>query len=397
MIRSLLRAFCLLSLQLLGFGSEETSFALTALQKDDECQQPVAPGSEVCGLNALQLRQGLKDDSLDARAGLGLDCQSAEDSELIASIRDKNCDHRWPNEARLIRKYMRNSSNRVLLFGWMRCPCVGIVQSRFADSNLCYVGRQWENPSSTLLKYLQCRESDLQSHSFIYFRSDSGDNAKWSFAGNGFAFGGKTMSSANLSNKIVKANASRKCHHAHINVNVYGAQLEECRVGRDVAGSWQDDGTCSEQIGGVHQICVEKLPADFSQQTHQPAWSEARAGKRHCVCIGAWSLYMTDASKHADGAKHIMPHCRAIPETVFTPRYLRNWRDWNGYPASVLRGLQDLVRRCLDQEKDVKLRCGLKERFLKLQHSPEAEELKHADELSVLDSMLSEVHCLSHN
>eukprot|EP00930_Biecheleria_cincta_P055779 TRINITY_DN4204_c0_g2_i1.p1 TRINITY_DN4204_c0_g2~~TRINITY_DN4204_c0_g2_i1.p1 ORF type:complete len:398 (-),score=60.49 TRINITY_DN4204_c0_g2_i1:94-1287(-) len=397
MFRSLLCKCCFLSLQLLGIGSEEALSALTALREDDECHQRAPEGTEVCGLNALQLRQGLKDDSLDVRTGLGLHCQSAQDSELIAGIRDQNCDQRWPNEARLIRKYMRNSSNRILLFGWMQCPCVGIAQSRFADANLCYVGRQWENPRSTLMKYLQCRENDPQSHSFIYLRSDSSENAIWSFAGNGFAFGDKIMSSASLSNKAAKADASMECHHAHINVNVYGTQLEECRVGKDVAGSWQDDGTCSEQIGGVHQICIEKLPSDFSKQTHQSAWSETRAGKRHCVCIGAWSLYMTDASKHADGAKNIMPHCRAIPETVFTPRYLRNWRDWNGYPASVLRGLQDLVMRCLEQEDDVKLRCGLKERFLKLQHSPEAKELQHADQLSALDSVLAEEHCLSHN
>lgn len=395
MVRLSLYKCCFLALQLLGIVSEDASSAsLTALHKDDECQQPTPEVAESCGLNALQLRQGLKDDLLDAES---LNCQSAQDSEIIAGIRDQNCDQRWPNEARLIHKYMRNASNRVLLFGWMQCPCVGIAQARLAASNLCYVGRQWENPKSTLLKYLQCRESDPQSHSFIYFRSDGAENASWSFAGNGFALDNKAMSEASLSDKIVKANASKTCHHAHINVNVYGTQLEECRVGRDVAGSWQDDGTCSEQIGGVHQICIEKLPADFSQQTHQSAWSEARAGKRHCVCIGAWSLYMTDASKHADGARSIMPHCKAIPETVFTPQYLRNWRDWNGYPASVLRGIQELASRCLAQEKDVELKCGLKERFLKLQHSPEAKELQHADELSVLDSRLAEVHCLSHN
>ena len=37
--------------------------------------------------------------------------------------------------------------------------------------------------------------------------------------------------------------------------NIYGEPLLPCRKGFDAKGSWDNDGFCSEEGGGVHQIC----------------------------------------------------------------------------------------------------------------------------------------------
>merc|ERR1712032_769992 len=110
--------------------------------------------------------------------------------------------------------------------------------------------------------------------------------------------------------------------------------------------------------------------------------SRKRAGKRHCVCIGAWSFYMTDAAKHPETAASIMPHCKAVPETSLTSSHLSHWKDWNGYPASVVAGIGELVSRCLNQETDQKLRCGLTKRFQCL--TSEIPELTTASQLRSL-------------
>jgi len=305
----------------------------------------------------------------------------------------QSCEERFSEDADVVSKYMSNATNRVLLFGWINCPCVGIAQSRFAADSVCYVGRQWANPGSSLMAYLQCKESDDTSHSFIYFRKSTAENSDWVFEGNGFAFEDKAMTSSELSAKVQASGAATSCKRANVKTNLYGTQLEECRVGNDDMGSWMDDGTCSEQTGGIHQICIESLPADFSSETHQTAWSKERAGQRHCVCVGAWSLYMTDAEKHKEGAQNIMPHCRSIPETVLTAEYLGHWKDWNGYPASVLNGIGELVERCLGQAQTDKDKCGLKARFKKLQASKEAAGLKNANELKSLTSSLDALSC----
>lgn len=301
----------------------------------------------------------------------------------------KPCEERFASQAKVIKQYMADAKNKVLVFGWIGCPCMGIVKGRLNEKNICYEGRHWADPSSPLMAYLQCREKDTESHSFIYFRSGN----SWNFAGNGFKFDKNAMSDEQLMEKVEGAGASTDCRHATVKVNVFGTDLEECQVGDDMSGSWMDDGTCSEEWGGIHQVCIEALPADFSSETHQSPWSKQRKGMRHCVCVGAWSLYMTDAAKHAEGARSIMPHCKAIPETTLTTDYLGHWRDWNGYPASVLHGVKELVSRCLQQAKSDKLKCGLKERFDKLRNSPEAKELKSSNELSELVKAMSDLSC----
>jgi len=307
----------------------------------------------------------------------------------LGSDLSKPCEERFAKPANVIQQYMANQQNKVLVFGWMGCECTGIVKARLNEKNICYGGRQWFDPASKLMTYFQCREKDQASHSFVYFRSGN----SWNFSGNGFKFDRKYMSDNQLMEKVRGAAADTNCKHATVRVNVFGTDLQECRVGDDYAGSWMDDGTCSEEWGGIHQICIEALPADFSSETHQSPWSQQRKGMRHCVCVGAWSLYMTDALKHADGAKSIMPHCEAIPETTLTTDYLSHWRVWNSYPASVLHGVKELVSRCLQQASSMKLKCGLKERFDKLRNSAEAPELKNSPELSGLVKDMSGLSC----
>jgi len=239
-----------------------------------------------------------------------------------------------------------------------------------------------------LMAYLQCREDTPNHHSFVYFRKSATD---WHFVGSGFDLDPQAMPQAVLRSYIAKAKAKTDCQAPTVKKNVYGEALEECRVGNDMMGSWQDDGTCSEQVGGIHEICIEKLPADFSEATHQPAWSRGRAGKRHCVCIGAWSLYMTDASKHPADAAGIMPHCKSIPETALTSRYLSNWKDWNGYVANVVSGVGELVNRCLHQESDADMKCALVQRFHALQK--EVPELHDAASLEALQVEIGQLHC----
>lgn len=271
------------------------------------------------------------------------------------------CEERFAEEADVLKQYQANTSSKVLLFGWLACPCTGMAQTRFAEHSVCYEGRTWANPSSRLMAYLQCKEGKPEDHSFVYFRGAQGD---WDFAGNGFLFDDGAMPEERFESLVSASGAATNCRHANVKVNVFGTALEECRANPDdMSGSWQDDGTCSEQIGGIHEICIERLPADFSSETHQPPWSKDRANQRHCVCVGAWSLYMTDAAKHPQNAAAIMPHCRAIPETALTSRYLHNWKDWNGYPANVVEGVGKLVERCLSQVTETKMQCGLRRRF----------------------------------
>merc|ERR1712048_429442 len=84
-------------------------------------------------------------------------------------------------------------------------------------------------------------------------------------------------------------------------------------------GSWLDDGKCRETTGGIHQVCIQAgtLPHDFSMNTYQDSdWSESRTNSSHCICVGAWSTYMTEESKHPDATERITPRCKSIPETA---------------------------------------------------------------------------------
>jgi hypothetical protein len=317
--------------------------------------------------------------------------QKIESGALAGTQGSVSCDKRFPHEAEIISHYQKNATTKVLLFGWLACPCMSIAQTRFAAADVCYEGRTWADPGAKIMSYLQCKERGPEDHSFVYFRDAQG---AWKFAGNGFEFDNNAMPAAKFTSLVTTSKAATTCHHPNVRVNVLGTQLEECRTNpADMMGSWQDDGTCSEQIGGIHEICIEHLPGDFSAETHQTPWSEKRANQRHCVCVGAWSLYMTDAAKHPENAASIMPHCKAIPETALTSRYLKNWKDWNGYPANIVAGVGKLAERCLSQlsESDLKLKCGLKKRFDTL--VTEVPELKNSAALTNVQTQFSQVTC----
>lgn len=83
--------------------------------------------------------------------------------------------------------------------------------------------------------------------------------------------------------------------------NVYGRKLKACRKWKpkDVGGSWDSQGKCTELDGGVHQICFDlnQDTKNFSEETYQSNWSESRQGRRHCMCLGAWALYKARQDK----------------------------------------------------------------------------------------------------
>lgn len=322
--------------------------------------------------------------------GNGFTAAAKVQSGALTGTAQVPCKTRFKDEADVLAHFQANADNKVLLFGWLSCPCTGYAQSRLAGGKICYEGRTWADPSSRLMAYLQCKEQKPEDHSFLYFRNAEGS---WEFKGNGFQFAESAMSQHKLSALVKTSKAATNCRHANVKVNVYGTPLEECRANKgDLMGSWQDDGTCSEQIGGVHEICIEQLPADFSTETHQSAWSKERKDKRHCVCVGAWSLYVTDSAKHTENAAKIMPHCSAIPETALTARYLQNWKNWNGYAADIVRGVGVLVERCLKQASDKKLKCGLKVRFEDLQEKVSDLNSTHP-EIKALEDQLGKLAC----
>merc|ERR1712232_1372076 len=190
---------------------------------------------------------------------------------------------------------------------------------------------------------LQCKVGDASAHSFVYFRDGEG----WRFHGTGFAFDANRMTENQLSQMSTTANVQTDCTN-HFSVNIYGETLSECRAAAtDASGSWMWDGKCTEQGGGVHQICMNQLPADFSVTTGQGPWSEGRANKRHCVCIGAWSLYMTREADPAWTTSQAWPFCDAIPLSSLTSRYISKWKDWNGIPANIVLGASQLFTKCL--------------------------------------------------
>lgn len=201
----------------------------------------------------------------------------------------------------------------------------------------------WSNEDNDVMKYLQCKE-DSSHHSFVYFREGQG----WKFAGNGFDFAPTATTDEQLMGMADKANIPHDCHN-DFTLNLYGETLSECRAATsDASGSWMWDGKCTEQGGGVHQICMDQLPADFSVTTGQGPWSEGRADKRHCVCIGAWSLYMTREEDPSWTTSAAWPFCDAIPLSSLTSRYIAKWKDWNGIPANIVLGASKLVSKCLE-------------------------------------------------
>lgn len=94
--------------------------------------------------------------------------------------------------------------------------------------------------------------------------------------------------------------------------NLYGSSQTSC-------GSSQ----CGIDPPAIHALCVT-LPKDFCDQTKQSDWCSAEAGSPHCVCLGAWSLYV----KEGNTAPQL--DCGAVPGSVLSDQYISSWKTWNG-------------------------------------------------------------------
>ena len=133
-------------------------------------------------------------------------------------------------------------------------------------------------------------------------------------------------------------------------MNIYGKPLAQCRTSpHDARGSWDRQGFCSDRPHdrGRHQMCVS-LPAHFSERTGQSDWSRHRAGRPHCVCLGAYALYNRRRA-HDKTLPEARVQCSAIPASIFD--YSEDWNRWNGLERQyrdpiALSGYRALLRAC---------------------------------------------------
>merc|ERR1712194_790810 len=65
-------------------------------------------------------------------------------------------------------------------------------------------------------------------------------------------------------------------------------------------------------------------------------------GTPHCVCLGAWSLYV----KKGNSAPGL--DCNAVPGSVLSDTYISSWKTWNGneIEGQEANGLQALYDQC---------------------------------------------------
>ena len=133
--------------------------------------------------------------------------------------------------------------------------------------------------------------------------------------------------------------------------NIYGEPLLPCRKGFDTKGSWDNEGFCSEEGGGVHQICfnVRDDTENFSELTGQGDWSKSRKGKTHCMCLGAWALYKARQARenNIDKTDNELV-CEAIPEMALEEKYINKWNTWNKkeLPKQIKEGVNSLYEQC---------------------------------------------------
>ena len=134
-------------------------------------------------------------------------------------------------------------------------------------------------------------------------------------------------------------------------LNIYGESLIPCKKGFDTKGSWDSDGFCSEEGGGVHQICfnVRDDTDNFSELTFQGDWSKSRKGKTHCMCLGAWALYKArQARENKINKTDNELVCEAIPEMALEEKYINKWNTWNKkeLPKQIKEGVNSLYEQC---------------------------------------------------
>jgi len=128
----------------------------------------------------------------------------------------------------------------------------------------------------------------------------------------------------------VEQEVSVNQHSVSQDSNLYGTAQAECGTS-----------TCGVDPPAIHAICVS-LPADFCDQTKQSDWCTAEAEKPHCVCLGAWSLYVKEGNSAPDVT------CDAVPGSIFTDDYISSWSSWNGNEigGQEADGLQALFDKC---------------------------------------------------
>ncbi len=122
-----------------------------------------------------------------------------------------------------------------------------------------------------------------------------------------------------------------------------------CMLNPEDRGSRQGDGTCSENVGGMHQVCVrfnDNTGEVFSERTGQSNWSVERKGKPHCLCLGAYSHYVSNPRQQGTDIPALDVQCDAIPETALQEEYLRHWKDWNG--ENLTQHAQDAVNELIE-------------------------------------------------
>lgn len=150
-------------------------------------------------------------------------------------------------------------------------------------------------------------------------------------------------------------------NNSNVLLNIYGEPLKPCNgvneTGSD-QGSWDKDGYCSEEGGGVHQICmkVDETTSDFSMQTGQSDWSKKRIDNNHCMCLGAWSLYKAKQDNNLIKRTYNELQCESIPEMALSHKYIHNWNTWNKneLPNQIQNGVESLVKQCHNNEPDNK-------------------------------------------
>lgn len=158
-------------------------------------------------------------------------------------------------------------------------------------------------------------------------------------------------------------------------LNIYGEPLKPCRNNsNDINGSWDKNGFCSEEDGGVHQICfkVDETTKDFSVKTKQSNWSEKRLGNNHCMCLGAYALYK---AKHDNINNELI--CESIPEMALNPKYINKWNKWNGHEIDnqIKNGVNSLYNQCYKKAND-KQKKFLKDKYDNLMESINLQNIK---------------------
>lgn len=164
--------------------------------------------------------------------------------------------------------------------------------------------------------------------------------------------------------KNIYGQTLQQCHSCHLMKDEASCTNEcvwrnnECILDPGDRGSRQSDGTCSENVGGMHQICArfdQRSGEVFSDRTLQSSgWSKERTNKSHCLCLGAYSHYVSNPHKHPESAPDLALMCHAIPETALQNEYLEHWTKWNQdyLTEQANMSLGELITTCYSQGDD---------------------------------------------